>query len=792
MGDSSPAHHTTSSGFSRAESAGGSSDVTAGLGFHRPPSLLNEVSPSFSSSTVEKSVIANPFRGSLPMGCTSATDGQVSGGESENRLQYFSSKLSPTSRTPALRALLGVASELFPVYMVRSNNKERLYGTVSLRSTPLLGSGGDGDKIRGESDSPAVGNSESQREGRYRHCPTGPEREGFYSPYFLVPKRTGEMRPILDLRILNRCVAKWPFRMLTRVDPVRHRRRMLIIPYTLAGDLDYWRNPAVLERGVPLGRVSAMTQVFTDASLTGWGGVCQGQAVGGVWPRSQRHINLLELETVQLVLTHFAPRLRGRDVLIRSDNRATVAYINRQGGVRSPVLHEAATRLWLWAHRHLRSLSAVHVPGRQNVGADLMSRGSSRRRLASEPGDRLLIWERFGEARADLFAARENAQCRLWFSLRAQDGPPWGRTRLRITVGPRVSFTLFPTVMPGTTAGAGKSGSFNGDCSRPGSSGGAMVSGNDSIVGCGAVATSPSRGRSIPGSGNYRARARDIGTSEGLAPERDRLTKRGLSADVIRTIQSARASSTSTLYSNRWSMFVRWCETNTMDPVCCPVEQILSFLQYLLDKRRSASTIKGYAAAISACHEGFGNKTVFSHSLVKRFLTGTRRLRPVARASVPQWDLSTVLNALCAPPFEPLSQISLRLLSLKTALLLALCSTKRESDLCAFSTRPDCLFINGDLSRAMLRPNPAFVPKIITTSYRSRVLELDAFYPPPHRDGAEERWHCLCPVRAVACYVEHTRTLRTSDQMFVCFGTAARGVRCLSNVWLTGFASVLQ
>ncbi|KAJ7998117.1 hypothetical protein DPEC_G00219240 [Dallia pectoralis] len=141
-----------------------------------------------------------------------------------------------------------------------------------------------------------------------------------------------------------RALQRWFARQ--RVDPVRHRRRMLIIPYTLAGDLYYWRNPAVLERGVPLGRVSAMTQVFTNASLTGWGVVCQGQAVGGMWQRSQRHINLLELETVQLVLTHFAPRLRDRDVLIRSDNRATVAYINRQGGVRSPVLHEAATRLW--------------------------------------------------------------------------------------------------------------------------------------------------------------------------------------------------------------------------------------------------------------------------------------------------------------------------------------------------------------------------------------------------------------------------------------------------------------
>ncbi|KAJ7986723.1 hypothetical protein DPEC_G00342850 [Dallia pectoralis] len=552
MGDSSPAHHTTSSGFSRAESAGGSSDVTAGLGFHRPPLLLNEVSPSFSSSTVEKSVIANPFRGSLPMGCTSATDGQVSGGESENRLQYFSSKLSPTSRTPALRALLGVASELFPVYVVRSNNKERLYGTVSLRSTPLLGSGGDGDKIRGESDSPAVGNSESQREGRYRHCPTGPEREGVLLSLFPGPKEDRgneadigfthseqmcsqaalsyahemamshtsqlvELFTQLGLAVNWKKSAPWPSQKVTylglfldtdimrarlsdgrtesilsalrlcrppcrrrvqeimsllglmsaahavvtlgllhmralqrwfarqRVDPVRHRRRMLIIPYTLAGDLDYWRNPAVLERGVPLGRVSAMTQVFTDASLTGWGGVCQGQAVGGVWPRSQRHINLLELETVQLVLTHFAPRLRGRDVLIRSDNRATVAYINRQGGVRSPVLHEAATRLWLWAHRHLRSLSAVHVPGRQNVGADLMSRGGPRDddwRLNPEIVS--LIWERFGEARADLFAARENAQCRLWFSLRAQDGPPLGTDAFAHHSWPKGLLYAFP------------------------------------------------------------------------------------------------------------------------------------------------------------------------------------------------------------------------------------------------------------------------------------------------------------------------------------------------------------
>lgn len=38
---------------------------------------------------------------------------------------------------------------------------------------------------------------------------------GFYSPYFLVPKKNGGVRPILDLRILNSSIAKRPFRMLT-------------------------------------------------------------------------------------------------------------------------------------------------------------------------------------------------------------------------------------------------------------------------------------------------------------------------------------------------------------------------------------------------------------------------------------------------------------------------------------------------------------------------------------------------------------------------------------------------
>ncbi len=46
--------------------------------------------------------------------------------------------------------------------------------------------------------------------------PPADMRSGFYSPYFIVPKKSGRLRPILDLRVLNRRLHKLPFKMLTQ------------------------------------------------------------------------------------------------------------------------------------------------------------------------------------------------------------------------------------------------------------------------------------------------------------------------------------------------------------------------------------------------------------------------------------------------------------------------------------------------------------------------------------------------------------------------------------------------
>ena len=45
--------------------------------------------------------------------------------------------------------------------------------------------------------------------------PKGEEMQGFYSRYFLVPKKTGGLRQILDLALFNKCIAERPVHMLT-------------------------------------------------------------------------------------------------------------------------------------------------------------------------------------------------------------------------------------------------------------------------------------------------------------------------------------------------------------------------------------------------------------------------------------------------------------------------------------------------------------------------------------------------------------------------------------------------
>ena len=134
-----------------------------------------------------------------------------------------------------------------------------------------------------------------------------------------------------------------------------------------------------------------------------------------------------------------------------------------------------------------------------------------------------------------------------------------------------------------------------------------------------------------------------------------------------------------------------WCNDRGLDPNTCPVGVVLHFLQYLLDTRRAASTLRVYAAAISAFHDLVGGLSIGKHCMVLQFLKGAHRLRPGTCLSAPSWDLPLVLRSLTTAPYEPLGQADLTFLTQKTVFLLALCSTKRVSELHTLSVSTDCM-----------------------------------------------------------------------------------------------------
>ncbi len=243
-----------------------------------------------------------------------------------------------------------------------------------------------------------------------------------------------------------------------------------------------------------------------------------------------------------------------------------------------------------------------------------------------------------------------------------------------------------------------------------------------------------------------------------LVPGRDAEVLGDLPQEVVDAITSAKAPSTRHAYALNWNLFVEWCSSHREDPRRCPIRVVLSFLQRGLERRLSPSTLKVYVAAIAANHDPVEGKSVGKHDWVVRFLRGARRLNPPRPPSIPSWDLSLVLRALQQGLFEPLQTVEPKFLSMKTLLLLALASIKRVGDLHAFSVDDSCLQFGPADSQIILRPRPGYVPKVPTTPFRDQVVSLRVL-PSEEADPAQA---LLVPS---TCYVDRTRSFRTSDQL---------------------------
>ena len=116
--------------------------------------------------------------------------------------------------------------------------------------------------------------------------------------------------------------------------------------------------------------------LFADASSTWWGCSLNDISTSGNWTAEEanNHINYLELRAIFLALDlqSFSLIIKGQHVKVMADD---MSDLNRHMGTNSSEKrNDLAKEIWLWCGEQNIWLTAVHVPGVENVEADRQSR----------------------------------------------------------------------------------------------------------------------------------------------------------------------------------------------------------------------------------------------------------------------------------------------------------------------------------------------------------------------------------------------------------------------------------
>ena len=122
------------------------------------------------------------------------------------------------------------------------------------------------------------------------------------------------------------------------------------------------------------GLIQPVTNIFLDACLIGLGGVWNQQVYQCLVPTFECAVSIVHYEMINILvaLRLWVRDLNGKRLVIHCDNAAVVSILNTGKGQDSLLL-AMARNVWLFAANSDIDLTLVHIPGKNNVIADLLS-----------------------------------------------------------------------------------------------------------------------------------------------------------------------------------------------------------------------------------------------------------------------------------------------------------------------------------------------------------------------------------------------------------------------------------
>nr|XP_012214762.1 PREDICTED: uncharacterized protein LOC105667509 [Linepithema humile] len=484
------------------------------------------------------------------------------------------------------------------------------------------------------------------------------------------------------------------------------------IPLELQIDFSWWIN--IFSDSNQSNKICSnnfVREIFSDASLNGWGAACGDLRTHGWWSESDQvlHINALELKAAFHGLRCFAADLHDCDILLRVDNTTALAYINKFGSIQFPHLSAIAREIWQWCEDRNIFIFASYIASIENSIADTESRiADPDTEWSLSEGAFQEVLKTFGPFNVDLFASLINNKCDSyvsWF-------PDPGSIAVdAFTLSWRdFSFYAFPPfiLLPRVLR---------------------------KIVEDEATGTDPTSivENAFPG-------GREI--------IREAFKERLVPPGAIPALLASLSEATIKQYSYPLRIWWNFCQRHQTPLFSPSVSQMLEFLAHELPHISSFSSLNTMRSAVSL----ISNNEIGNHPMVRRFCKGVAVLKPPRPRYDYVWDPAPVLSKLAL--IYPYESLSLEIITKKLALLLALGSGHRAQT-----------FASIRLSQVSLKEKLIIrIPDRSKTSAPGRYQPLLCFARFQDHDN-------LCIVLLMEHYINRTRGLRSPscDSLFISY-----------------------